>query len=62
MNKRVRYAIATGVTFASVVIFSICYFALKLPYGLRSVWPAFVFIFAFSLYLASRPLAEEDDV
>jgi len=61
MTRGVKYAIAAAVTFASVVIFSICFFAFNLPYGLRSVWPGFVFIFAFSLYLASKPLSEEDD-
>lgn len=53
--------IAFGVTFVAFVIFAICYKVLELPYGLRSVWPAFVFIFAFTIYMTSKPLAEEND-
>jgi len=53
--------IAFGVTFVAFVIFAICYKVFELPYGLRSVWPAFVFIFAFTIYMTSKPLAEEND-
>ena len=53
--------VASGVTIVVFVIFAICYKVLELPYGLRSVWPAFVFVFAFTVYLSSKPLAEEND-
>ena len=53
--------IASAATLVAFVIYAICYRVYELPYGLRSVWPGFVFIFAISMYLSSKPLAEEED-
>jgi hypothetical protein len=58
---RLRYIIAAGVTVAVFVVYAIFFILQKIPYGLRSTWPAFVFIFAFSFYLTSSPLREEED-
>ncbi len=53
--------IASVATLVAFVIYAICYRVYELPYGMRSVWPGFVFIFAISMYLSSKPLAEEED-
>jgi len=54
-----KHLIALFVTVLVFIIYAICYALMDLNYGLRSVWPVFFFIYAFSLYLASRPLREE---
>ena len=61
VDPKLKKMIAFGVTFVAFVIFAVCYKVFELPYGLHSVWPAFVFVFAFTIYLTSKPLAEEND-
>lgn len=61
MRGRLKLLIASVATLVAFVIYAICYRIYELPYGMRSVWPAFVFIFAISMYLSSKPLAEEED-
>jgi hypothetical protein len=59
MSRGLRYATSFGVTIAVFIVYAVLYEALHLSYGLRSVWPAFIFIFAFVFYLTSRPIAED---
>jgi hypothetical protein len=57
-----KLVIASGATLAVFIIYAVCFVALDLPYGLRSTWPAFIFVFALALYLTSNPFREDDDV
>jgi hypothetical protein len=61
VSGRLKLLIALAATLAAFVIYAICYRAFDLPYGMRSVWPGFVFVFVIAMYLSSKPLAEEDD-